>query len=264
MMYSHETLSEPVKKIVSDVASYIKSEVGRVRDIDIEEKELNSLVSYVDKTAEKKLVEALSALIPESGFITEEDTKDIVGREWTWVIDPLDGTTNYLHQIPHFSISVALQKEGVTTLGLVHEVMGDEQFFAYLDKGATVNNQPIHVVNTKKLDQILVATGFPYNNDYDIETSFEILKAFLLKTRGMRRMGSAALDLSYVAAGRLGAYYEGSLNKWDLAAGALIVTEAGGSVSDYSGESGYLESGQIIACAPQFYNEIIEILKLHK
>jgi myo-inositol-1(or 4)-monophosphatase len=263
MMFNPEEILSTTKKAVAEAADYIKSEVGKVSDHDIEEKELNSLVSYVDKTAEEMLVKSLGAILPEAGFITEEETEDIKDRKLTWIIDPLDGTTNYLHQIPHFCVSVALRYESEVVIGLVHEVMGDEQFYAVKGKGAYMNERSIKVSNKSGLDQVLVATGFPYTNQYNVDASFERLKSFLLQSRGMRRMGSAALDLSYVAIGRLGVYYEGSLNAWDLAAGALIVEEAGGKVSDYAGNRGFLESGEIIASAPQFYNQVMEILQQH-
>lgn len=261
MMFNPEKILKSTQKAVSDAAAYIKSEVGQVSDHDVEEKELNSLVSYVDKTAEEMLVKSLGSILPEAGFITEEETQDIKDRKLTWIIDPLDGTTNYLHQIPHFSVSVALRYESDVVMGLVHEVMGDEQFYAVKGKGAFMNDRPIKVSNKSGLDQVLVATGFPYNNHYNVDASFDRLKSFLMKSRGMRRMGSAALDLSYVAIGRLGVYYEGSLNAWDLAAGALIVEEAGGKVSDYAGNNSFLKSGEIIASAPQFYDEVMEILQ---
>ena len=261
MMFNPSEILKETRKAVSDASIYIKSEVGKVSDGDVEEKEMNSLVSYVDKTAENMLVKSLGSILPESGFITEEETEDIKDRRFTWIIDPLDGTTNYLHQIPHFSVSVALRYENEIVMGLVHEVMGDEQFYATKGGGAYMNGRPIHVSNKEGLDQVLVATGFPYTNDYNVDASFNRLKSFLMRSRGMRRMGSAALDLSYVAIGRLGVYYEGSLNAWDLAAGALIVKEAGGTVSDYKGNNSFLDSGEIIASAPQFYDQVLEILQ---
>ncbi len=260
-MFNQNDILEKAQKAVSEAANYIKSEVGKVTDRDVEEKELNSLVSYVDKKAEELLVEKLGNILPGAGFITEEETEDIKNRKFTWIIDPLDGTTNYLHQIPHFSVSVALSCEQEIIMGLVHEVMGDEQFYATKGGGAFMNGIPINVSRKRGLDQVLVATGFPYTNDYNVDVSFDRLKSFLLKSRGMRRMGSAALDLSYVAIGRLGVYYEGSLNAWDLAAGALIVQEAGGKVSDYKGNNSFLETGEIIASAPQFYDQVLEILQ---
>ena len=215
----------------------------------------------MDKTAEEMLVKSLGSILPGAGFITEEETEDIVDREFTWIIDPLDGTTNYLHQIPHFGVSVALKYQDSVIMGLVHDVMGDEQFYAVKGQGAFMNGQRINVSVKRGLDQVLVATGFPYNNDYNVDASFNVLRSFLMHSRGMRRMGSAALDLSYVAIGRIGVYYEGSLNAWDIAAGALIVQEAGGKISDLSGGNAYLEKGEVVASPPQFYNDVMKILQ---
>ena len=263
MMYNDPKLITALKMAVNEAAFYIKDELEKVTDSDVEEKDMNSLVTYVDKNAEKLLVARLSQILPEAGFITEEETEDITNREWTWIIDPLDGTTNYLHQIPYFSVSVALQQGKESVIGVVHEVMRGEQFFAVKGKGAFLNEKPISISKKEKLNQVLIATGFPYSNNYDIDKYFEILKTFLLKTRGMRRLGSAALDLSYVAVGRLGAYYESTLNMWDIAAGALIVQEAGGIVSDFRGSDTFLSNGQILATAPQFYDEILQLLSVY-
>ena len=260
MMYKIEELLFHTKQAVEEVASYIKEQIGKVSKDDVEEKELNSLVSYVDKNAEEMLVEKLSKILPDAGFVTEEETVTIIDREWTWIIDPLDGTTNFLYSIPHFCISVALQQKDEVKIGVVHGLPNDEQFYAAKGKGAFMNEHPIKVSSMNDISQVLVATGFPYRNDYNVDRSFAILKNFLTKTRGIRRLGSAALDLAYVAIGRLGAYYESYLNKWDLAAGALIVEEAGGIVSDFEKGDQFLEKGEIIASAPQFYEEISSIL----
>lgn len=246
--------------VIRSTSDFIASQLTQVSSEDIEEKELNSLVSYVDKEAEKLLVDGLSPIVPNSGFVTEEDTIDEAGKEYTWIIDPLDGTTNFLHQVPHFGISVALQKDGHTVLGIVKEVNSGEEWTAIKDGGAMLNGRPIQV-SGKTLNQILVATGFPYSNDHDYDAFFDILRHWLTQTRGMRRLGSAALDLCYVACGRYGAYYESTLNPWDVAAGALIVQEAGGIVSDYSGKEDYLYGGQIIGASPTVYDEVLAIIQ---
>lgn len=260
MMYKDKKFAQHAKLIVADTAAYIRKELGEVQDDHVEEKELNSLVSYVDKTAESMLVETLSTLLPKAGFITEEETEDDTDQDWTWIIDPLDGTTNFLYQIPYFCVSVALQKGDEVVMGIVHDVMHDQQFFAAKGEGATVNEQPIHVTAKENLADILVATGFPYNNDYNMDSLTTIVKNFLKRARGIRRLGAAALDLCFVAAGRLGAYYETSLNAWDVAAGALIVKEAGGLVTDFEGGDDYLFGSNIVACPEHFHKEILEII----
>jgi myo-inositol-1(or 4)-monophosphatase len=256
----HSILSQ-TKSLVIEAKDYIYQELGRVGSNEIEEKELNSLVSYVDKNTEILLVKGLLEILPQAGLITEEDTEDDHNQDFTWVIDPLDGTTNFLHQIPYFSVSVALMYKGEIILGIVHEVTRDEQFSAIKNEGAFLNNKKISVTESASSKDILIATGFPYENDYSVEKHFETLKYFLMNTRGMRRLGSAATDLCYVAAGRLGGYYECSLNAWDVAAGALIVQEAGGSVTDFNGGQNWLFGKTILACAPQYFDEFYTCLE---
>ncbi|MDA9866699.1 inositol monophosphatase, partial [Saprospiraceae bacterium] len=222
--------------------------------------DLNSLVSFVDKGAERILVKELSKILPEAGFLTEEDTVEYALRPYMWIVDPLDGTTNSLLGIPHFAVSVALAHEGELLIGVVHEVNSEEQFYASKSGGAFLNGRPIQVSQRTEYRDILIATGFPYRNEYDTDKLFACLKELLMNTRGVRRMGSAALDLAYVACGRFGAYYESMLNPWDVAAGILIVREAGGKVSDYNGvEKGY-SGKETMAAAPQFYDIVKKVL----
>ncbi len=248
-------------EIVSEVSQGIKEELGKVALERIEEKERHSLVSYVDKNAESQLVRKLGALIPDCGFITEEDTVDNIQQEYTWIIDPLDGTTNFLHGIPHFSCSVGLQHKEKMILGAVSNIMQDEIFHAIVGNGAYINGNKVSLNTESPLSEALVATGFPYSDNYDKDTFLEVIKTILTKARGMRRLGSAALDLCFVAGGRLGVYYETSLNPWDVAAGSLIVQEAGGKVVDFSGGDDYLNGKNIVACAPQHLDEILEIIQ---
>lgn len=259
-MIDINNLLEEALHIIRNTSKFIKDEVDQVSSTDIEEKELNSLVSYVDKEAENQLVKGLSKLIPDAGFITEEDTIDQTGKEYTWIIDPLDGTTNFLNQVPHFAISVALQKNEHTIIGVVKEVNSGEEWTAIKNNGAHLDGKKI-TVSLKPFHSILVATGFPYSNDHDYDTYFSILKHWLTETRGMRRLGSAALDLCYVACGRYGAYYETTLNAWDVAAGALIVQEAGGNVSDFSNNQNYLFGGEILASSPMVHDKVLQIIQ---
>ena len=245
---------------IRKASDFIKSQIDQVSSDDIEEKELNSLVSYVDKEAEKILVQGLDGLIPGSGFLTEEDTDDLTGGKYTWIIDPLDGTTNFLNKVPHFGVSVALQHENDLVLGVVKEVNSGDEWTAVKGKGAYMNGTQTSV-NSKPFYDILVATGFPYSNDHDYEAYFKILKEWLTRTRGLRRFGSAALDLCFVACGRYGAYYEATLNAWDVAAGTLIAQEAGAIVSDFSGKNDYLFGREIIAASPKVYDEVLNVIQ---
>jgi len=249
-MIDIENLLKDSLKVIRSTSDFIKSQVDQVSSDDIEEKDINSLVSYVDKEAEHQLVNGLRALLPESGFITEEDTMDQKGKEYTWIIDPLDGTTNFLNRVPHFAISVALQRNNKTILGIVKEVNSEEEWTAMEGKGSFLNNKRIKV-STKPYHEILIATGFPYSNDHDYEIYFNILKHWLTQTRGIRRFGAAALDLCYVACGRYGAYYESTLN----------AKEAGGHVSDYSNTDNYLFGGEILAASPEVYAKVLKIIQ---
>jgi len=245
--------------LCEQVASFIKEQLNQVKQTDIETKDENSLVSFVDKEAERMIVHSLSRLTPEAGFITEEDTEDERDKPLTWVIDPLDGTTNFLTGIPHFSISIALMENNETILGIVYEVMLDIAYTAIRGEGAWEGDKVIKLRSTSKLSEAIIVTGFPYRRGLNIDASLAVLKYCVINCRGIRRLGSAALDLAYVAAGKVDVYYENSLNIWDLAAGALLVTEAGGVVKE-----DYLRVGSIIAGNEAIAGPILEeIQRVH-
>jgi len=213
----------------------------------IESKGLHDLVSYVDKESEKQIIEQLSKLLPESGFIAEEGTSSKKGERYNWVIDPLDGTTNYIQGIPIYAVSIGLREYEELVLGVVYEVGRDECFYAWKDGGAWLNGKPIHVSDRKDIQDALLATGFPYNNFSKMESYLEFLKWTMKNARGVRRLGSAATDMAYVACGRFDAFWEYDLKPWDVAAGAVIVKEAGGTVTDYSSGNNYLFGKEIVA-----------------
>ena len=257
---SEEIISKALQ-IVKEVGLYIKEELGKVKAGDIEEKELNSLVSYVDKTAEEKLVPVLSSLIPGAGFITEEETTTETGDgEYEWIIDPLDGTTNFLQQIPYFGVSVALRKSGDVIFGVVYNVMQDECFHAQKGKGAYMNDQPIHVSKTEVLGKAILATGFPYSKEHNLDPLIGCIKHWTKHARGIRRLGAAALDLCFVACGRLDFYYETTINIWDIAAGAIIVQEAGGKISDFDGGEDYFDRKMIISSNGKLHDEVQSVI----
>lgn len=247
-MLNIEELCCKVCGIAKHVGGFIRQELGKVSTEQIEHKSLNSLVSYVDKTAEAQLVEALGALVPNSTFLAEEGTLEYdANADWRWIIDPLDGTTNFLHQIPFFSISIALQRAGKTVLGVVYEVNREELFYAWEGSPAYLNGKQIRVRDNSNFAEAMVATGFPY---YDFKYSknyTQLLMDLMQTTRGIRRLGSAALDLAYVACGRFDVFFEYSLSPWDVAAGAFLVQQAGGVVSDFSGHDNYLFGREISA-----------------
>lgn len=243
-------LLDSILKVTDEAAAFIRSHAGKVAVDHIEIKSRNSLVSFVDKQAEIMLVEGLGKIIPSSGFITEEGTIEQRTSEYTWIIDPLDGTTNFLHQIPVYSISIGLLYEEKIILGVVCDIEHRETFYAWKGGGAWCNGRQIHVSDREEISDALVATGFPYSSK-DVLPQLTLTFDFFLKhARGMRRLGSAAIDLAYVACGRFDAYYETTLNSWDISAGIILVEEAGGIVTDFAGNKDMLQNGQVIA-APQ-------------
>ncbi len=256
-----EKLSAQACDLVKEVGLFIKKELGKVQMQEIEVKALNSLVSYVDKDAERQLVEGLAKLIEGATFLTEEETIEQASGMYQWIIDPLDGTTNFLHQLPFFSISVALRYREEIVLGIVYEVNRGECFYAWKGGGAFLNDRSIQVTKTQELADSLIATGFPYY-DYDsIKAYLAVLETLMQGTRGIRRLGSAALDLAYVACGRFDAYFEYSLNAWDVAAGIILVQEAGGVISDFQGQDDYLFGKQMVASNRELQADFLPLIR---
>ncbi len=245
-------------ELVFKAGLFIRKEAAHTADISIEVKDRNSLVSYVDKQAEQMLVDGLLKLIPDAGLITEEDTTDIQGREWEWIIDPLDGTTNFLHELPAYSVSVGLRHNEQLVMGFVYEVNRGEMFSALKGEGAKLNNRAIHVSKRATIADALMATGFPYTDYSQVDAYMESLKYLMKSSRGVRRMGSAAVDLAYVAAGRFDGFFEYGLSPWDVAGGAIIVQEAGGIITDFGGGDDYLFGKNIIASSQQIHGDLLE------
>lgn len=255
-----EQLTRHANAAVLEVAEFLRREASRVQPGQIEEKHLNGLVSYVDRSAEEMLVERLGKLLPEAAFITEEETvEQRKSADLCWIIDPLDGTTNYLYGLPHYSISVALQAGGELLSGIVLHVPHNELFFAWQNGGAWCNDQPIRVSRRNTMRQALVATGFPYHNFSRVEAWMQVLRTLLAEGRAVRRYGSAALDLAYVACGRFDIFFEYGLNAWDVAGGALLVQEAGGRVGDFRGGPDFIHGGEMLACNPEVYDDMLRI-----
>jgi myo-inositol-1(or 4)-monophosphatase len=226
----------------------------------IEHKGLHDLVTNLDKYSEKKLVDFLGELVPDSGFIAEEGTSTKVGKEYNWIIDPIDGTTNFVHGLPCFAISIALQQKNKTILGLVHEMNLRESFYAFEGGEAYLNGHIIKVSKTKDLNHSLIATGFPYSDYGKTDPYLEVFKEVMQKSRGLRRLGSAATDLVYVAAGRFEAFYEYGLSPWDVAAGGYILQKAGGLVTEFSGKEDYIFGKTLIASNNFVYDELKEVI----
>jgi myo-inositol-1(or 4)-monophosphatase len=228
----------------------------------IQNKGLNQLVSFVDIETEKILVSGLEKIVPGSTFITEENTAKLNRKsDRYWIIDPLDGTTNYLHGLGAFSISIAYVEFGEIKLGVVYIPIWNEMFSATLDKGAFLNGDRIHVSPVEKLSESLIATGFPYFEFEHMDGYLDTLRVLMKGTHGLRRMGSAAIDLAYVGCGRFDGFFESGLNAWDVAAGVLIVEEAGGKVADFKGENDFVFGKSIVAANPNIYGAFTRVIK---
>jgi myo-inositol-1(or 4)-monophosphatase len=259
-MIDLDYIVEECAKAARETGNFIMNE-SEGFDINLtENKGLNDFVSYVDRNSEKMLVERLSRILPEAGFNTEEGTTLKKGSRYCWVIDPLDGTTNFLHGVHPFAISIGLTEYDEVIAGVVCEVSGNEVFTARKNGGAWLNGRRIYVSAGKKLSDSLVATGFPYSNFEHLDSYMKCLAYFCRHTHGIRRLGSASIDLAYVACGRFEAFYEYGLHPWDIAAGMLLVREAGGQTSDFSGNERNLSGSEIVASNTSVHAEMLEIV----
>jgi len=240
---------------------FIVRKINKLPDLKVEVKARNDYVSDVDRQAEARIIEDLLKSFPGHGILAEESGV-IEGKEdYRWIIDPLDGTTNYLHGFPHYAVSIACEHRGRLTHGVIYDPFKQELFAASRGDGATLNNRRIRVGNLHSAQGALLATGFPFKHPEQLDEFLKQFKAFFDKATDVRRAGSAALDLAYVAAGRLDGYWESGLQSWDIGAGALIVREAGGLVTDYSGEANFLENGEVVAANPRMISDLLRTLQ---
>lgn len=250
-----------VTEVAKEAGDFIRQERKTFDPARIEYKGLNDLVSYVDKTAENKIVAGLEKIFPEAGFITEEKTTTKVGEHYNWIIDPLDGTTNFIHGLPVYSVSIGLQKGEELILGVVYEINQDECFYAHSDSPAYLNGKEIRVSNKPTIADSLLATGFPY---YDFQKSpayMSLLTDLMHNCHGLRRLGSAAVDLAYTACGRFEGYYEYNLNAWDVAGGIVIVKQAGGQVVNFKGGNEVLNTRELLATNGNITAEMLEYIQ---
>lgn len=208
------------------------------------------------------IVQTCQFTLPDAGFITEEGTETQQSEEYNWVIDPLDGTTNFMHGLPFYAVSIALLRKEEPVLGVVYEVSRDECFYAVEGQPAYMNQKEIRVSSVDKFEEGLYITGFPYKQFDDLDEFMKMIKVFLYGTHGLRRLGSAATDLAYVACGRSEGFFENNLNPWDVAAGAFIVKQAGGIVTDYEGGNDYV-FGKSIAAGCQTHSEMLKLIQKH-
>lgn len=255
-----ELLCGQVQDLARNVGRFIFEERLKFTSEDIIHKGKSDMVTYVDKTAEARLVTALRELLPESGFIAEEGTAHENGEKYRWVIDPLDGTTNYIHGISPFAVSIALMEDQEIVMGVIYEISLNEMFYAWKGSRAFLNGQAIQVSKAAVTADSLIATGFPYYDFSKLDNYMQAMNFFMRNSHGMRRLGSAAADMAYVAAGRFEGFYEHALHSWDVAAGIIIIKQAGGKVCDFSGGENYLFGGEMIACNANYFDEFYGVV----
>lgn len=260
---NYEFICKHVISAAHETGRFIQTEAEKFSLDKVETKGLHNFVSYVDKTAEEMLVEQLDELLPDAGFLAEEGTKATSDAQLKWVIDPLDGTTNFIHGLSPYSISIALMDGPETVIGVVYELNLKECFYAWKGSPAYLDGKVIQVSHTAKVKDSLIATGFPYYDFDKMDGYLASLKYFLQNSHGARRLGSAAADLAYVACGRFEAFYEYSLQPWDVAAGAFILERAGGKVSDFSGGKNYIYGKELVATNSFIFDEFLGIVQQH-
>jgi len=253
-------------KAARRAGSLIVRYIDRLEQLNVEKKGRRDFVSELDRMAEEEIVDTIHYLFPNHRILAEEsgDRLSSVGAaedEYEWVIDPLDGTTNFLHRHPHFCVSIGVRKNGVMQHGIVFDPLRQELFTASRDQGAQLDDRRIRVSGKPSLNEAMLGSGFPLREIELLDDTMKIIRGVLPKVSDLKVSGSAALDLAYVACGRLDGYFEAGLKSWDCAAGSLLVREAGGLVADYQGGQEYLENGSVVAANKRIFNELMNLVK---
>lgn len=243
-----------------NAAKIILRNVDRLDRVTVTDKGNKDFVTDVDRLVEEEIIRTIQKSYPDHAILAEESGK-LAGSDYCWIIDPIDGTTNFIHGFPQFAISIALKNKNQLEVGLVYDPLRNELFTAAHGRGAHLNDRRIRVSGVKNLKDALVGTGFPVRNLSSVKTYLKMFEEMLEQSSGLRRAGSAALDLAYVAAGRLDAFWESGLGIWDIAAGALLIQEAGGMICDYSGKNQFLENGSVVAATPKIFQSVLEIIQ---
>jgi len=251
---------DKVENIIREAGEWVLNETQHFQEEKIQHKSSFDLVSYVDVHTQQFLINNFSKLLPNVGFIAEEEHTHSI-KEWNWIIDPLDGTTNFIKQLPCYAISVALAKEKEVRYGWVLNVPMNEFFSAIKGDGAFLNKNKIKVSSKLNFEDALFATGFSVSVFENLDIQLSVVKEIITQSLGIRRMGAAAVDLCYVACGKFDGFFEWHLNPWDVAAGSLIAEEAGAKVSDFSGYSNYIFGKEIIAAQPNIYSQMLTIIQ---
>ena len=258
----HSVLINVMVKAARHAGRSLKRDLGEIENLQVSMKGPANFVSLADKRAEELLYADLTKSRPGYGFIGEEGgTREGADKSHTWIVDPLDGTTNFLHGIPQFAISIGLQREGVIIAGVIYNPANDELYTAERGKGAFLNDTRLRVAGRRQLNECVVACGLPHIGRGDHELALREMAELQHKVAGFRRFGAASLDLAFVAAGRLDGYWERNLQPWDIAAGQIMVREAGGTISGISGSDDPLKTGHVVCGNEYVHRELVKILK---
>jgi len=242
-----------------DLILRASDDVGQLR---VDQKGRNDYASEVDRMAEREIIHIIKTAYPEHAILAEESGQH-AGNDFTWVIDPLDGTTNFLHGFPQWAVSIALKHKGRLEVAVIYDPMRDELFTAKRGGGAMLNSRRLRVTQQNTLKGALIGTGFPFKTDTHLDAYIGMFRALTTECAGIRRAGAAALDLAYVAAGRLDGFWEIGVMEWDMAAGILLIKEAGGVVTDFSFNDQYMQSGNVIAGSPKMHQLMYQLIAPH-
>ncbi|KAA3626238.1 MAG: inositol monophosphatase [Proteobacteria bacterium] len=237
--------------------------VDRLDTLNVSTKQRNEFFSEVDQLAEQEIIKVLRKFYPDHAILAEESGAQGSNDDYTWIIDPLDGTTNFLHGFPQFAVSIGLQHRGQIEQGVIYDPLRNELFTATRGSGVHMNDRRLRISRKEGLEGALLGTGFPFRDIHHLEAYLAMFRDLFPLTAGIRRAGAAALDLAYVAAGRLDGFWEIGLKPWDMAAGVLMIQEAGGSVSDFSGGKAYLETGNVVCGAPKVHAQLLSTIQPH-
>ena len=249
-------------RAATEAGKIILRNLNKLDSINIQSKGRNDFVSEVDFMAEQTIINILQSSYPEHDILGEE-SGSLAGTKksaFQWIIDPLDGTTNYLHGFPMYAVSIAVQKRGVLQAGVVFDPLKEELFTAAIGEGAFLNQRRLRMSGCSKMSRALIGTGFPFKNLQALDRYIEMFRRIFPETAGVRRAGSAALDLAYLASGRLDGFWEMDLKPWDIAAGVLLIKEAGGVISDFNGTDEYLQSGNVVGGCLQIHPQLLDLV----
>ncbi len=260
-MINLSELTEQIKSLALQTGAFLKEERTRFRRERVEKKNSHDYVSYVDKEAERRIVSSLTALLPQAGFIAEEGSGSLTDEEYCWLVDPLDGTTNFIHDNAPYCVSIALRDRKELLIGVVYEVCRNELFWSWKGAPSFLNGKEIRVSGIDRMDSAFIALGFPYNSRMYKPMALHLINTLYGKVGGLRLQGAAAAELCYIAAGRFEARIEAALGPWDIAAGTLILQNAGGTVTDFRGGEEFVTGKEVLATNGVLHGKLLEIVR---